>query len=253
MNTIGPQAFRWRLAGHPLPPLTAALRVGTAARAAVYRGAGVQGLLPLPDSFHGGAGDTHTHAFWLTEDADDDGLIDHVLLFAASGLPYPLLPVLAGQLRLELTDLGRWHLYPDWMGQRVPGALFGPARQWASSTAYVPPLDCDRPGADAQSLNPANQLRWEVGMRRLGPRLAGDVVVAADILRGGRAIAAASFVLKARRLAAIARGRSAPEHWQPPVNAKPVGATLTFVHPVWGPLAFGYGAHFGLGLFEPVG
>ena len=28
---------------------------------------------------------------------------------------------------------------------------------------------------------------------------------------------------------------------------------LTFDHPVQGPLAIGYGAHFGLGMFRPVG
>lgn len=249
----GPQAFRWRLVGDDLPSITAALRVGTAARAAIYRGADARGLLPLPDSFHTGSGHNHAHAFWLTEDADDDGRIDHVLLFAASGLPRPLIPVLAESWRIELADLGRWHLAPDWMGQRVPGALFGPARLWISGTAYVTPLERTRKkrNGEIEVLDAAAQLRWEIGMRRLGARL-NDLAITPDIIRGHKIIHARDFSLKARVLSAKSRGAAPPEHWNPPPDAELVGAQLVFSRPVWGPLAFGFGAHFGLGLFEPV-
>jgi CRISPR-associated protein Csb2 len=252
LSYIGPQGFRWQLSGDAPPPLTAAFRVGTATRAAIYRGADARGLLPLPDSFHAGSGNSHDHAFWLTE-ADDDGRIDHVLLFAASGLPYPLLPVLAESWRLDLADLGHWRLQPDWMGQRVPGALFGPARRWVSVTAYVTPLNRARqtPGGDIQILDAAAQLRWEIGMRRLGSRLA-NLVVTRDIARGRKAIPADNFTLKARKLSGLGGDKVAPEYWRPPSDAEQVGAELIFSRPVWGPLAFGFGAHFGLGLFEPV-
>lgn len=248
-----PQAFRWCLEGETLPPLTAALRVGTAARAAVYRGADARGLLPLPDSFHIGTDSEHAHAFWLAEDSDNDGLIDHVLLFAASGLPRQLIPVLAESWRIDLADIGRWRLTPNWMGHLVPGAIFGPARLWKSATAYVTPLHRMRKRRDGkiETLDAASQLRWEIGMRQLGARLT-DIIVMPTIARGVSNIRAHDFALKARTLPSKNSGMTAPEHWSPPAGAERVGAQLLFNEPVWGPLAFGFGAHFGLGLFEPA-
>ena len=254
-ESTGPQGFRWRLEGKDdLPPLTAALRVGTAARAAVYRGADARGLLPLPDRFHNGSDREHAHAFWLTEDADNDGRIDHVLLFAAAGLPRPLIPVLAESWRVELADLGHWRLAPNWMGHRVPGALFGPALLWKSATAYVTPLLRTRKvrGDQPETLDAEAQLRWEIGMRRLGAKLA-DLAVTPTIMRGHAIIRARDFSLKARTLPAKNSGKAPPEYWSPPPDAERVGAQLLFTRPVWGPLAFGFGAHFGLGLFEPTG
>lgn len=240
----GPQAFRWRLVGGRLPPLTAALRIGDAARAAVYRGADARGHLPLPDRFHTGSDSGHGHAFWLAEDSDDDGYVDHVLLFAASGLPDPLIPVLAEGGLVRLADLGQWRLKPDWMGRRAPGALFGPARVWVTASAYVTPLqrvaeaENSESASGAARLSPEHQLRWEIGMRRVGARVE-ELTVFPDIVRGSRVIPANAFTLKIRSR-------------KPPSHAVLTGARIVFARPVWGPLAFGFGAHFGLGLFEPV-
>lgn len=228
-----PQGFRWRLVGDEPPPLTAALRVGNAARAAIYRGADARGLLPLPDGFHFGTDRDHGHAFWLAEDADEDGRIDHVLLFALVGLPDRLIPVLAEGGKIRLADLGQWRLAPNWMGRRAPGGLFGPARAWSAATAYIPPLAHPR-----ERLSADEQLRWEIGMRGLGAKVA-QLALMPNVVRGGGAIRAKDFCLKVR-------GRT------PPKDAIAVGAEIVFARPVWGPLAFGFGAHFGLGLFEPA-
>jgi CRISPR-associated protein Csb2 len=235
-----PQGFRWRLTGDELPPLTAALRVGDATRGAIYRGADARGLLPLPNSFHRGSDRDHSHAFWLAEDADEDGLIDHVLLFAAAGLPGPLIPVLAEGGNIRLADLGEWPLVPDWMGRRAPGALFGPARSWVTATAYVTAASLDNPRGRRQrkSFGPRAQLQWEIRRRRLGAKLA-DLAITPSIVRRGVIIRAQDFSLKVRN-------RS------PLPDAMSVGAQICFDQSVWGPLAFGFGAHFGLGLFEPA-
>lgn len=254
MSNIGPQAFRWRFSGDkPLPSLTAAYRVGWAARAAVYRGAEMCGLMPLPDSFHNATDETHSHAFWLTEDADGDGRIDHVLLFAVSGIPWALLPVLAERARLELADLGSWRLLPTEMGSRISGMLFGPARRWGSTTAYVTPLARQREKRNGEThlLDTAEQLRWEIGQRKLGARLSG-LALSPAIVRGEMLIPAVDFTVAARRLSELPPGRRAPRHWSPPRDADYTAAELSFDRPVSGPLAFGFGAHFGLGLFEPV-
>lgn len=237
----GPQAFRWSLTGGRLPPLTAALRLGEAARAAVYRAADARGLMPLPNGFHRGADAGHTHAFWLPEDADDDGLVDHILLFAESGLPERLLPALAEGGVIRLADLGRWRMVPDWMGRRAPGdSLFGPARYWVTATPFVTPLWRGRRGGgkEREGRGPYDQLRDEILSRNL-PAALVQAGIGPLIVRAGHSLPARQFTL-------AGRGRT------PPGDAAAVGAAIVFAEPVWGPLAFGFGAHFGLGLFEPA-
>ncbi len=236
----GPQAFRWRLVGKTLPPVTATLRVGEATRAAIYRRADACGLLPLPDRFHRGSDRGHIHAFWLPEDADQDGLIDHVLLFSASGLPEKLIPVLAEGGELYLGKLGRCRLAPDWMGHRAPGALFGPAQHWVTTTPYVTPLSpLGRRGKLKRNpLSPEDQLHREIEKRGLSGLLAA-AAVQSNTICAHHPIRPSEFVLRA------CRRRALP-------GAVGVGAELYFSEPIWGPLALGFGAHFGLGLFEPV-
>src|SRR6266446_6982871 len=66
----GPQSFRWRLLGGPPLPIIQALPFGEAVRSTIYRAADASGLFPLPDAFHRGHNEEHSHAFWLPEDAD---------------------------------------------------------------------------------------------------------------------------------------------------------------------------------------
>lgn len=64
------------------------------------------------------------------------------------------------------------------------------------------------------------------------------------------------------RLAALSaalgpsRGRRSIGPWpataQVPADATPLALRLLFDRPVWGPLALGFGAHFGLGLLAPA-
>jgi CRISPR-associated protein Csb2 len=239
----GPQAFCWRLIGDSLPSLVGSLRLGEAARAAVYRTADMRGLLPLPDRFHRGSDSSHSHAFWLPNDFDHDGLIDHVLLFAASGLPESLLPVLAEGGLISLRGIGRWRLSPVWMGHRAPGPVFGPSCRWVTATPYVTPLrrglrGRGRGGVERAELQPREQLRKEVVERRL-PATLTEIRLVEDASHYRPQMAACRFSLSAR-------GRT------PSGDAVAVDAELGFAEPVWGPLAFGFGAHFGLGLFQPT-
>jgi hypothetical protein len=83
----------------------AARLLGGRPRASARRSA-----LAAPRPFHKGDGHEHAHAFWLAEDFDEDGRIDHVLLFAASGLPRSLIPVLrrAGGSSFRTSAVGSW-------------------------------------------------------------------------------------------------------------------------------------------------
>lgn len=229
-----PNAFRWQLLGAPGPALVEALRLGEAVRAAVMRAGNRIGLARLPAAFHGTArGGPHDHAYWLSEDWDDDGRIDHVLVYAASGLPPALILALALSGPVWLGAGAEWGLEPVWMGG-VVGGLFGPARAWEAVTAYVTARwRTDRFGRARRGLDPEAQLRREMALRGFPPPLA------IDWLDGAAATAARRFVTatKARRAPA--------DSWQ----GRP---EVVFAEPVRGPLAFGFGAHFGLGLLRPT-
>jgi CRISPR-associated protein Csb2 len=257
IGDAAPTAFRWRIVGDALPSLTVAYRVGMATRAAVYDAANARGLMPLPEYFHKSSG--HSHAFWLPEDADEDGAIDHVLLVAACTIPWELLPVLAGRLALRLADLGEWRLLPESMGSTLSSQLFGPARRWVSLTSYVPPrLVGGRSSSGIMRvrknhtpvLSPEERLRWEIGCRKLGAHTQGVARLPA-IVRGDAALLPERFALRARQLKRLSPATTAPIHWHAPQDAKGTAIALTFNRPVSGPLAFGFGCHFGLGLFAP--
>lgn len=186
------------------------------------------GLGRLPDAFHGAAGaGPHDHAYWLPEDQDGDGRIDHVLLHARAGFSRALLPALAAAGPVWLGRELEWSLLPVWMGRLAPGGLLGPARRWETVTAYVTPLwRTGRQGRERPGLDPTSQLRREIALRGLAPP-------AGLWWRGETAFETAT------------KTRRAPhDAWQ--------GALiLLFPEPVAGPLAFGFGAHFGLGLLRP--
>lgn len=251
MNEAGPKTFRWRLAGDKLPLMRVAFRVGMATRAAVYRGAERRRMMPLPDNFHKSS--DHSHAFWLPEDTDGDGRIDHVLLFAASGIPWQLLPVLVEIMSLRLAELGNWTLLPEAMGESIAAAPFGPAQRWLSVTPYIAPLKGRRRRRDGTThiLTAQEQLRWEIGERRLGARLL-NLSFSDTLTRASSEFSADDFVQHARKLKRLPPGNRAPKHWSAPSGAQALAAELIFSSPVYGPLAFGFGAHFGLGLLLPA-
>lgn len=239
----GPTGFRWRLTGPSGPPMILALATAEAVRALVFRQAERRGLMPLPDSFHGGTRAAHTHAHWLIEDTDGDGLADHVLLYAAATLPRELLPVLAegGELAVRLASgarlpapTGCWRLAPVWMGRGGPTYLFGTANRWRTMTPFVTPLWTRRHGGARAGRDVASQIGLELARRGLpqpatltiepGRVVAADWIVQAGLARAG--------------------GRRCP-----PADAEAAHITMCFDAPVAGPLALGFGAHFGLGLF----
>jgi CRISPR-associated protein Csb2 len=234
----GPQGFRWAIAGDA-PPVTAAIRVGEAVRAAVYRGAERHRLMPLPDWFHRSGDSRHAHAVWLSEDADRDGRIDHVVLFCERGFPPGLMPVLSGGFEVWLGALGSFRLAPMWLGRREDSAWFGPARAWESVTPYVTPRwRAARKGARERTAeSPDRQIGDELRGRGLPGLL--EIYASPAVRCGDGFIPATEF---ARDLSAH----------RSPADATPLALRLLFERPVWGPLALGFGAHFGLGLLAPA-
>jgi CRISPR-associated protein Csb2 len=239
-----PTGFRWRLFGPPGPAMVLALRLAEAVRAVVYRHAELRGAMPLPDTFHGDSRRQHAHAHWLVEDADGDGLADHVLLHAPAGLPPALLPALTegGMLALRLPDGQRlphcgtsWRMVPEWMGRAGPGYLVDAAPAWRSITPFVTPLPTWRAGRPRPGRDVATQLCAELALRGLPSPDSVEVLP-------GEALAAGW-------IGRLGTARSDSRHRVPPLGTVAAHALLRFAVPVQGPLALGFGAHFGLGLF----
>lgn len=131
-----------------------------------------------------------------------------------------------------------WQLNPISLGRPRTGGMLGPARHWTAATAYVTPLHrTDVTGAKRPDLTPDAQLLDELASRGLP---APCTLTWSDIIplyQGN---------IEAMRFVRTGRAHRAPRGaW--------LGApTMAFEKPVSGPLAFGFGAHFGLGLMTPL-
>ena len=223
------------------------LPLGDAVRAAMMRAGNQIGMAKLPDSFHGGAGRRpNDHAYWISEDRDGDGFVDHVLVYASSGITGLVLAALAtaGSVWLEPSTI--WSLIPVWLDRPARGGLLGPARRWKAITAYVTPArwqtdwhGSGRPGHGRRrpGLDLETQLRREISSRELPPpeHIQWNTAVHSD----DYTIALDDFIIKS-------------PNRQAPRNALKGAPTIVFPEPVSGPLAFGFGSHFGLGLMVPV-
>ena len=255
-----PTVARFLLAGRPLPRIEDAVRIGELMRRAALARFGwrrdeatgrrvakapweISGRdangKPLKDP-------SHAHAFWLPEDADGDGWIDHVSVFIASGMNDSILGSLDRITRLWLAlkhreqdaapepgSVKEWRLALEGFGRPADFAggagIFGASRRWRSVTPFL-----------ASGHLKASGYPGEV--RRLLKRRGLDVAdVKVDELKtieiGGTH----------RRAIHFHRFRSRGREVQP--DAAGALLDITLPEAIEGPLAIGYGSHFGLGLF----
>ena len=255
-----PTVARFLLAGRPLPRVEDAVRIGELMRRAALAPFGWQRAenggrrIPKAPWEISGRGDdgrplkdpSHAHAFWLPEDADGDGWVDHVSVFIASGMNDNVRSALDRITRLWLPLKQRpldddaepgavkeWRLALEGFGKPADFAggtgIFATSRGWRSVTPFL-----------AAGHLKAGGYRGEVCrlLQRRG-RSAADIEVGEleTINVGGTP----------RRAIHFHRFRSRGREVQPDA----AGALLDIVLPeaIEGPLAIGYGSHFGLGLF----
>ena len=259
-----PTVARFLLAGRPLPRIEDAVRIGELMRRAALAQFGwrkdeakdrwiplapgeVSGRdadgKPLQDPFH-------RHAFWLPEDADGDGWIDHVSVCVAGGMRREVQAALDRITRLWLAPkqtseevdaepggVREWRLALEGFGRPADFAggarIFGASRRWRSVTPFLASGHLKAAGYPGE-------------VRRLLKRrgLAADAVEVTprrEIDVGGTA----------RRAVHFHRFRSRGREAQP--DAAGALLEITLPKPIAGPLALGYGSHFGLGLFAPEG
>ena len=254
-----PTVARFVLAGRPRPRVEDTVRIAEVMRLATMAKFGweiVEGKRrPSAPGVISGYGDdgkplrvnNHAHAFWLPEDADSDGETDHIIVYAAAGLDAEVRQKLDRVTRLWLGERdhddeedsaanghAEWRLALEGFGRPDDFAsaspLLGSSTKWMSATPYLMPWHTKKSFGWTDQI--ARELR-ERGMPEAceAPHDRGLLTIKG---RDRRPIHFHRF--RSRRLT------------QPDTLGRFL--ELTFKDPIAGPLALGFGCHFGLGLFR---
>lgn len=262
-----PTVARYLLAGRPRPRVEDTVRIGETMRLAALAQFGGQRdrssgrrvwLAPGSISGRGDDGEplrdpAHRHAFWLPEDADSDGWIDHVSVFIGGGIDSEVRVKLDRITRLWLEPRHRmddggvsasreWRLALEGFGTPADFAgsapIFGRSTRWRSATPFLA-------AGHLKTAGYAGEFRRLVHRMGIDTRFGFDaaeidVSTLQQISVGG----------STRRATHFRRFRSRGGEQQHDT----MGALLEVVFPVsvTGPLAVGFGSHFGLGLFASV-
>jgi CRISPR-associated protein Csb2 len=256
------------LAGRPRPRIEEAVKIGEIFRRALIArigdsvpatisGRDEQGE-PLRDPAHG-------HAFFLPEDDDRDGSIDHLILYARDGIEASVRRAIENLHRLWIADrrrrqsedndlededkeVGRreWRLALEGFGHPSAFAdsdLLRRAKIWVSVTPYLRPWYAK---VTLPEMETTRMVKEECRRRGLSvensefdPDPDGTGFGCSIAIAGGR-----------RNVLHFHRFRSRRGLMQP--DRSGAALRLTFATPVEGPLAFGFGCHYGLGLFRAL-
>ena len=261
-----PTVARYLLAGRPRPRVEDTIKIGELMRLAALSQFGWQldassgrRIPKAPWQISGRDSDgrplrdpAHRHAFWLPEDADSDGLIDHVSVFIPDGIDRDVQAKLDRITRLwverkqraddedvNVAGTEEWRLAlegfatPSHFTDSAP--IFGCSTRWRSATPFVAAghLKADRHAGE---------------FRRLVRRIGMDGTLDFDATKiDVRELTEVDIGGSTRHALHFHRFRSRGREKQHDT----AGALLqvTFPVPVNGPLVMGYGSHFGLGLF----
>lgn len=185
----------------------------------------------------------HQHTHLLPVDLDNDGRLDHVILFAPMGLGRVAQRAVrairktytkrgVGELQVAVAGLGALGDLRALDGELGVGLLdvLGAAEgsgSWISATPFVPPRHLKKHGRSSL----VGQVEAELQGRGLPPANVEVLAWSADTL------ALRHFVRRRDR---------GP---QPPRDLG-VALRIHFAEPIRGPLCLGYGSHFGLGRFR---
>jgi CRISPR-associated protein Csb2 len=231
-------AVNFVLSGKPLPPVEDSLRIGELMRVATMSQCKhVLGENSIPPIFSGHnlpEDNRHRHAFYLPWDSNNDGTLDRILVFAPDGMSDLELRALAKVQKLWERGGTEWRLALEGSGSLdVAAKLTRPSAVWESVTPYLHPWHVKK------RFRVEDQVRRECRERGIPQPVAIEAFEEVDI--GKR---------RKRRPIHFHRFRSRRGLTQP----DRVGSfwRLTFPEPITGPVALGFGCHYGLGLFMPL-
>ncbi|RIV28093.1 type I-U CRISPR-associated protein Cas5/Cas6 [Alicyclobacillaceae bacterium I2511] len=238
---------RFALFGKPLPLVLESVTFGELFRRAILSlsGAEAPSLVSGRDENHQVLEDGHRHAFFLPEDADADGRIDHMVLYSSDPFPKEVVAAANRLKKIWTADRSReWLVYLEGAvstlnfheSGREISPLVARARTWRSVTPYLHPWFKKKNG----TFEAEEQLRKEIRLRGLPEPV--EIHWEPFVSTGGRPITAIQF----------RRFRSGGSRSQVQPDRHGAFYTVTFAEPVDGPLIFGYGCHFGLGMFTPM-
>ncbi|MGB5038750.1 MAG: type I-U CRISPR-associated protein Csb2 [Blastocatellia bacterium] len=227
-------AVRFALVSTELPPVTEALPLCERARRVFTRARVDTSHSPV---FTGKSADGtplvgHPHAFFLPEDADGDGRIDHLSVIASAGFDAEDLVALEA-----CTPIFGAHARPGIHLKTCPsdGSVIGTSSVWRSLTPFSMPRFAT--SGNARKVRnrdlPESQLRRELRLRGF-PEPARVELLGGYETRDGRTVSWSEFVVE-RRNGTHGFGIA--------------GFEIHFPHAVSGPIALGFGCHFGLGVF----
>ena len=257
-----PTVARFLVAGRPLPRIEDAVKLGELMRRAALAQFGWRkdetsgrSIPNAPWQISGRGADgrpladpAHAHAFWLPEDADSDGWIDHISVYIESGIDDEVRVRLDRITRLwlapkqlssgdesDLTPVKEWRLALEGFARPADFAgsarIFEAATNWRSMTPFLAAGHLKASGYLGEVLRL---------LRRRGLDVSGvKVEELKSIVVGGTE----------RRALHFHRFRSQGGERQP--DTAGTFLRIIFPQPISGPLAIGFGSHFGLGLFTP--
>jgi CRISPR-associated protein Csb2 len=250
-----PTVARLVLAGRPPPRIEDAVKIGEAFRLAVM--SRIKGDIPFEISGRDAVGKpasdpAHGHAFFLPEDANEDGLIDHLVLYARDGLSGVTRNALGNLRQLWIADRSRvdpeddpeagrkeWRLALEGFGEPADFndcRLLRCSKRWQSVTPYLRPWHTKTSDLPAETIG---MVREECHRRGLG---LSDVDFDGN---DGRSIEVRDGAR--RNVLQFHRFRSRRGLVQP--DRSGAALVLTFEKSISGPVALGFGCHYGLGLF----
>lgn len=223
---------RYALYAKPLPRFTDAVRVGETLRVALMGCARRLFGDAIPASLSGHDlpdGNRHGHAFFLPE-KNRDGRVDHLLVHAPDGFDAQAQAALAELKLIRTREGAEWRLILEGLGELESFPASQSLRQstvWLSASPYL------HPWHSKKGFGVPEQIARECRLRGLPEPAAVESMPDAK-----------PRALDFRRIRSK-RGLRQPDR-------QGCFLKLTFDVPVRGPMALGFGCHFGLGLFAPA-
>jgi CRISPR-associated protein Csb2 len=260
-----PNFARYALSSNVLPKLTAAVSVGDRFHQALIKISTLKGEQQGEAVFtgcdeHRNPLQGHQHAFYLPEDVDGDGRIDHVTVYARGGFSPPAVAALAKlrkvwsadslDLQTVLISLGQ---AKDYQGNQAHSVkLLGPANTWISATPLIlprhpkvnrrgePKVD---PMTGREKDSPEDQVYRLLAQMGLPEPQHVELQEQTQISR---------YYLSQFQIHRSGSQRQRREQARRPSGSqRGYVFRICFADPQPGPISLGVEAHFGLGLFKP--
>ncbi|MCL6445154.1 MAG: type I-U CRISPR-associated protein Cas5/Cas6 [Alicyclobacillus sp.] len=240
-------AARFALTSRVMPRVVEALDIAEVFHLALLKRSGENAPLLVSGREEDGSVSVrgHEHLFVLPEDSDEDGRIDHVVLWAP--VPFTQEVIRAVQTLRELYTpewwpgpSSHWRVYLEGMFHTrdrtlavSPAPVLSEARVWVSITPYLHPWHVKRNG----KFGPGEQIAKELRLRGLPEPVRISPLEAIEV-HGTRVLPQ-----RFRRLRHLKR--------QDLPDMRGGFYEIEFAEPVPGPIALGSNCHFGMGLFLP--